>query len=85
MEQASQATRTRASRTAACPASFQTHLRLQGPSQITIRLQARATTRSIAADRKDGQHRLRKRVVDVAVGIATAAIIATLRGLGVWP
>lgn len=60
-------------------------LRVESPSEITIRLQARATTRIIAAGRNDGRQHLRKRVVDVAIGVITAATIAALRKLGVWP
>jgi hypothetical protein len=85
MEQASQATRTRSSSTAACPASCRLHVCVESPSEITIRLQARATTRIVGAGRNDGRQRLRKRVVDVAIGVTTAATIAALRKLGVWP
>jgi hypothetical protein len=85
MEQASQATRTRASSTAACPVSCQTYQHLPSPSEITIRIQTRATTRTITPDRNDGRHHLRKRVVDIAIGVTTAATIAALRKLGVWP
>jgi hypothetical protein len=55
------------------------------PPADTVVVLAGDTEQVIASDHRPDRARVRERVADIAVGVATAAAVALLRHAGVWP